>query len=191
MNAYLTTPLIFLIKTLLGAYVVLVLLRFLLQWLRADFHNPLSQFVVKLTSPALHPLRRVIPGWRGLDLAALALAWLLKTLELTLLALLLGYGFKPLAALLWTLPALLGTLLDLFLFAVLIRVLLSWIHPDPYHPAMSVLARLTEPLLLPARRKLPPIGGIDLSPLAVLIVLTLIEMLLVPPLLALTRSPAF
>lgn len=189
MNAYLATPLVFLIKTLLGAYIVLVLLRFLLQWLRADFYNPISQFVVKLTSPALHPLRRVIPGWRGLDVAALVLAWLLKTGELILLALLLGYGFKPLSAVLWALPALLQTLFDIFLFAILIRVLLSWLNPDPYHPAVGVLIRLTEPLLLPARRKLPPIAGVDLSPLAVIIVLVLLEMLLVPPLLALTGSP--
>ncbi|MEA3643742.1 MAG: YggT family protein, partial [Lamprobacter sp.] len=74
-EAYFTNPLIFLVKTLFGLYITLVVIRFLLQWARADFYNPISQFVVKLTSPVLRPLRKVIPGYAGLDLSTVVLAW--------------------------------------------------------------------------------------------------------------------
>ncbi len=188
-EAYFTNPLIFLIKTLFGLYITLVVIRFLLQWARADFYNPISQFVVKLTSPVLRPLRRVIPGYRGLDLASLLLAWLLKAIELMLLGVLFGLGLKPLAALAWAIPALIGLVISLFLFAILIRVILSWVNPDPYNPAVDLLNRLTDPILVPAQRLLPPISGIDLSPMVAMVGLVLLEMLLLPPLRALTGSP--
>jgi len=179
----------FLIQTLFGLYILLVMLRFLLQWTRADFYNPISQFVVKATAPPLRPLRRLIPGFRGVDLASLALAWLLKSVELMLVLLLLGAGASPIAAFLWAIPELVGLLINIFLFAVLIQVILSWISPGGYNPAASLLYHLTEPLLGPARRLLPPISGLDLSPMLVLIGLTLLKMLLLPPLKLLTGSP--
>jgi YggT family protein len=186
-GAYLTNPLVFLIQTLFGLYITVVLLRFLLQWARADFYNPFSQFIVRVTSPVLTPLRKVIPSLGGMDTASLALAWLLKTAELALLALLLGAN--PFGAPLWSLPALLELFIDIALFAVLIRAILSWVNPDPYNPAIGILTRLTDPLLRPAQRALPPVSGIDLSPLAVMIALVLLEMLLIPPLKWLTGSP--
>jgi uncharacterized protein YggT (Ycf19 family) len=106
----------FLIKTLLGLYIALVVIRFLLQWVRADFYNPVSQFVVKLTSPVLRPLRKVIPGYAGLDLSALLLAWLLKARELAILTLLMGLDRNPLAALAWALPALVSLVISIFLW---------------------------------------------------------------------------
>jgi len=188
-SSYLTNPATFLIQTLFGLYILLVMLRFLLQWTRADFYNPISQFVVKATAPPLRPLRRLIPGFRGVDLASLALAWLLKSVELMLVLLLLGAGASPIAAFLWAIPELVGLLINIFLFAVLIQVILSWISPGGYNPAASLLYHLTEPLLGPARRLLPPISGLDLSPMLVLIGLTLLKMLLLPPLKLLTGSP--
>ncbi|MCG6941899.1 MAG: YggT family protein [Thiohalocapsa sp.] len=188
-EAYFTNPLIFLIKTLFGLYITLVVIRFLLQWARADFYNPISQFVVKLTSPVLRPLRKVIPGFRGLDIASLVLAWLLQALELMLLAMLFGLGLRPLAALAWAIPALFGLVISIFLFAILIRVILSWVSPDPYNPAIDLLNRLTDPILVPAQRLLPPISGIDLSPMVAMVGLVLLQMLLLPPLRALTGSP--
>jgi len=188
-SSYLTNPATFLIQTLFGLYILLVMLRFLLQWTRADFYNPISQFVVKATAPPLRPLRRLIPGFRGVDLASLALAWLLKSVELMLVLLLLGAGASPIAAFLWAIPELVGLLINIFLFAVLIQVILSWISPGSYNPAASLLYHLTEPLLGPARRLLPPISGLDLSPMLVLIGLTLLKMLLLPPLKLLTDSP--
>jgi YggT family protein len=188
-EAYFTNPLIFLVKTLFGLYVALVMIRFLLQWARADFYNPVSQFVVTVTSPVLRPLRKVIPGWRGLDIASLLLAWLLKALELMLLGVLFGLGLKPLAALAWAIPALVGLVISIFLFAILIRVILSWLNPDPFNPAVDLLNRITDPILVPAQRLLPPISGIDLSPMVAMIGLVLLQMLLLPPLRALTGSP--
>ena len=188
-QAYFTDPLVFLIKTLFGLYIAVVVIRFLLQWARADFYNPVSQFVVTLTSPVLRPLRKVIPGYAGVDLASVVLAWLLKAVELTLLAWLLGLGFRPFIALAWALPALVGLVISIFLFAILVRVILSWVNPDPYNPAVDLLNRITDPILVPAQRLVPPISGIDLSPMVAMIGLVLLQMLLLPPLRALTGSP--
>ena len=188
-GSYLADPLVFLIRTLFGLYIAVVLIRFLLQWARADFYNPISQFVVRVTAPVLRPLRQIIPGYGGMDLASLVLAWALKAVELAVIAGLLGHGGPLLGALAWAVPALLELVIDLFLFAILIRVILSWVNPDPYNPAVALLDRLTDPVLSPAQRLLPPIGGIDLSPMLVMVGLVLLQMLLVPPLKALTGSP--
>jgi YggT family protein len=188
-GSYLTDPLVFLVRTLFGLYIAVVLIRFLLQWARADFYNPISQFVVRVTAPVLRPLRQIIPGYGGMDLASLVLAWALKAVELAVIAGLLGHGGPLLGALAWAVPALLELVIDLFLFAILIRVILSWVNPDPYNPAVALLDRLTDPVLSPAQRLLPPIGGIDLSPMLVMVGLVLLQMLLVPPLKALTGSP--
>jgi len=188
-GSYLADPLVFLIRTLFGLYIAVVLIRFLLQWARADFYNPISQFVVRVTAPVLRPLRQIIPGYGGMDLASLVLAWALKAVELAVIAGLLGHGGPLLGALAWAVPALLELVIDLFLFAILIRVVLSWVNPDPYNPAVALLDRLTDPILRPAQRLLPPIGGIDLSPMLVMVGLVLLQMLLVPPLKALTGSP--
>lgn len=186
---YLTNPLIFLIQTLGGLYAFVVMLRFLLQLTKADFYNPLSQFVVKVTSPVLRPLRRYIPGFRGMDISSLVLAWLVQTLVLFLVGVLAGLGLAALGAVLWSLPALVELTIDVFLYAVIIRVILSWISPDPSNPMVHLLYTLTDPVMAPVQRRLPPIGGLDLSPIAVTIGLILLQMLLLPPLKLLTGSP--
>jgi YggT family protein len=188
-EAYFTNPLVFLVKTLFGLYITIVIIRFLLQWAGADFYNPLSQFIVKMTSPVLRPLRRLLPGYGGVDVASLVVAWLLKTVELAVLTLLLGLSLTPLGAVAWAVPALVALFINIFLFAILIRVILSWVNPDPYNPAVGILTRVTDPILIPAQRVIPPIGGIDLSPMLVMIGLVLLEMLLIPPLRWLTGSP--
>lgn len=188
-TSYLTNPIVFLVQTLFGLYAMLALLRFLLQWARADFYNPVSQFVVKVTTPALRPLREVIPGYAGMDLAALALAWLVKSLELAIVALIALPEANPLGALLWALPELVGLAINIFIFMVLVRVVLSWINPDPYHPVAGLLDSLTDPVMRPARRMLPPVGGLDLSPVLVTVGLVLLKMLLLPPLNLATGNP--
>jgi YggT family protein len=102
---------------------------------------------------------------------------------------LLGLGRNPLAALIWAIPALVGLMISIFLFGILIRVILSWVNPDPYNPAVALLNRITDPIMVPAQRLIPPIGGIDLSPMVAMIGLVLLEMLLLPPLQMLTGSP--
>jgi len=188
-GSYLTNPAIFLVQTLFGLYILAIVLRFLLQWVHADFYNPISQFMVKMTAPVLRPLRRMIPGLAGLDLAALALAWLLKALELSLVLLLLGGGLHLPGVLLWAIPELVDLLLNILLFAILIQVVLSWVGPGGYNPAASLAYSLSEPLLGRARRLLPPVSGLDLSPMLATIGLVLLKMLLLPPLKLLTGSP--
>jgi len=190
-SAYFINPVVFLIQTLLGLFTAVVLLRFLLQWVRADFYNPVSQFVVKVTTPVLRPFRRLIPGSAGLDPAALVLAWLVKGLELGIVALILHPEVNPLGAPAWALPELVDLTLDIFIFIIIVRVIMSWLNPDPYrsHPLTNLLDSLTEPIMRPAHRLLPPIGGLDLSPILVMIGLVLLKMLLIPPLNLVTGNP--
>ena len=155
---YLIRPMVFLVQAAFGVYALIVVLRFLLQALHADFHNPVSQFVVKVTAPLLNPLRKVVPAIRGYDTASLVLAWLLKTAELSIVGALIGASAFP-ATLLWSLPTLVSLIINVFLFSILIVVILSWINPQGYNPATVILHRITAPLLEPARRMLPNLGG--------------------------------
>jgi YggT family protein len=189
-NSYFTNPLVFLVQVIFGLYALVVMLRFLLQAVRADFYNPLSQFIVKVTSPVLNPLRKVIPSIGGKDTASLVLAWLVLTIELMLTFLILGQGMQPLLSLLVGIPKLLELTFNIFIFSILIQVIISWVNPGSYNPAIGVIHSLTEPLLAPARRAIPPIGGIDLSPMVVMIGLYLLQMLLIPPLQSLMMSLA-
>jgi YggT family protein len=180
-TGYLSTPAIFLVKVIFGLYATLVLLRFLLQWTRADFYNPLSQFIVKATKPALNPLRRVIPGFSGIDTASLVLAWIVLSFEQLAILAISGMGFQLLAAVLFAIPEMLSLIINIFLFAILIQVILSWINPGSYNPAIGLIHSLTEPLLAPVRRRMPDMGGLDLSPMVVMVGLVVLEMLLIPP----------
>ena len=168
----------FLIQTLFGFYILAVMLRFLLQCVRADFYNPLVQFLVRITNPLLLPLRRIVPGYRGLDLAAIVLAFLLQFIEVVLLNALsiqpIGFGGLLLVAVL----ELIKLLINIYLWGVIIQAVLSWFNPEPYHPAARVLAQLTAPVLRPAQRLLPPISGVDLSPMLVVVALIFVSLLL-------------
>ncbi|HAS86838.1 MAG TPA: YggT family protein [Candidatus Competibacteraceae bacterium] len=154
------------------------MLRFLLQCVRADFYNPLVQFLVRITNPPLLPLRRIVPGYRGLDLASVVLVIALQLLEVLLVTLVLGKSFSIWSVLLLTLVELLKLLINIYLWSVVIQALLSWFNPDPYHPATRLLTQLTAPLLRPARRWLPPISGVDLSPMLVIVALIFVSLLL-------------
>lgn len=190
-SSYFTNPLVFLIQVLFGLYLLVVLLRFLLQIVRADFYNPISQFIVKATSPLLKPLRAVIPGYGGMDLSSLVLAWLVKSVEIFLTLVVSGKGIMLLYPMLMAIPGLLELTINIFLFSILIMVILSWISPGGYNPALGLLHSLTEPLLKPARKLIPPMGGLDLSPMVVMIGLVLLEMLLIPPLEHLAQQLVF
>lgn len=172
----------FLVSTVFGLYILLVLLRFLFQLVRADFYNPISQAVVKATNPPLRPLRRVIKGVGGIDMASVLLMVVLKMIELSLVGAIQGVEMSVIGLLVLTLAALLQLTLHVFLFAVLIQVILSWVAPHAYNPVSSLLLSLTEPLLRPARRLIPTVGGLDFSPILVLIALQLTSMLIIAPL---------
>jgi len=180
-SGYLSTPAVFIVKVIFGLYATLVLLRFFLQWVRADFYNPLSQFIVKATKPALNPLRRIIAGFSGIDTASLVLAWLVITAEQLAILAITGLGFQLLAAALLAIPEMISLIINIFLFAILIQVIVSWINPGSYNPVIGLIHSLTEPLLSPVRRWMPDMGGLDLSPMVVMVGLVVLEMLLIPP----------
>lgn len=179
---YLSNAGVMLVQVGFGFFILAVMLRFLLQIVRANFYNQVSQFLVKITNPALVPLRRLIPSVAGFDTASLVLLLILQITQLVLIALFVGQHLDVAGIIVLAIAKLLGLLVNVFFFAIIIQVILSWIRPGTHHPAMDLLNSLTEPLLGPARRLLPPISGFDLSPILVLLALRLVSTLLVAPL---------
>ncbi len=187
-GSYVGNAATFLIETVFFLYILLVMLRFLLQWTRANFYNPVSQFIVKATQPPLAPLRRIIPGFGGVDLAAAVFMFALKFIELWLIYGLLGITPQVGGLAILTIAELLGLLVNVFIVSILIQVIISWVNPGMSNPIMGLLHSLNEPLLAPARRLIPPISGFDLSPIAVFIFLQLVSILAVAPIRDLARS---
>ena len=182
MDGHIGNAATFLVETLVGLYILLVMLRLLLQWARADFYNPLSQFIVKATEPVLAPLHRTLPAVAGIDLACVALLVALQFGELWMVTRILGQRAPVGALLVFSIAELLQLAIYVFLFSILIQVIMSWINPGAYNPVIGVLYSLNEPLLAPARRLVPPIAGLDLSPIVVMVALQLAAILLVGPL---------
>ena len=187
----LNTAAIYVLQTLGSLYLLIVLLRFVLQLVRADFYNPLSQFAVKATQPLLKPLRRIIPGFGGLDLASLLLAILVQ-LVIMALTLLLAYGTtgNPLQLLVWAVIGVTSLFLKIFFFAVIISVILSWVAPGSYNPGAQLVNQICEPLLAPLRKLLPNLGGLDISPIFAFIAINLVDMLVIKNLAAMTHMPS-
>ncbi len=172
----------FLIHTAFYLYITVVMVRFLLQLVRADFYNPISQFTVKATAPLINPLRRYIPGYGGVDVAAIVLMLALKLVELYLLSAFGGVSPGPVQMVFLALAGLLELAINLYIFMIIVQVVMSWVNPGVYNDVTAIIYRLTEPLMAPVRRLLPPMGGLDLSPLFVLIGLQLVKILVVGPL---------
>lgn len=171
---------IFLVKTLFSLYLLAILLRFLLQIARADFYNPLSQAIVKITDPALRPLRRIIPGIGGIDLSSLALALIVQVAAICLVFLLLSQSVPNfLLVLSWAFVGIAATILNIYFFALIIVIVLSWVAPQSYSPGAALVQQLTDPIMRPARNLIPPIGGLDLSPIFIFIAIKLIEHLVI------------
>ena len=180
---YLSNAGVFLVQTLFGIYEVIILLRFLLQLVRADFYNPISQFIVKATNLPLRPLRRVIPGLAGIDMASLVLLLVVVILELLLLSVVANLPLPTLPGMIaLAVVEVLKLIIYVLLFSVFVLALLSWISQGGYNPVANLLYQITAPVLRPARRLLPPMGGLDLSPMVVMIVLYLLILLLIYPL---------
>lgn len=177
---YFTNPLEFVISTLFSLYVLVLMLRFLLAWVRADFYNPVSQFLVKITNPVLVPLRRLIPPVGGVDMASVVLMLAVQMLGIALILLLRGGGIGLQALVFISLAELVDLLFKVFIYGILIQAILSWVNPGAYNPAVNLLHSLTEPVLRPVRRVLPPISGMDLSPLLAILALEVLRRLVVP-----------
>ena len=194
-SGYLLSPLMLIINTLFDLYILLVLLRFLLQMLRADFYNPVSQFIVRLTTPPLRLLRRVIPSVAGQDSAAIVLCLVVIYAKFMLMRLLsipavhIGGVMAPVGSVsygglfVFCIADLIALTFTIFLVAVIIQVILSWVSPGHYNPVIGLVNKLAEPVLRPLRRLLPSMGGIDLSPLIASLLLLVAKMLIVPPII--------
>jgi len=179
---YLSDPIIFLLDTVFSFYILAVLIRFLLQWVGGDFYNPISQFLVKITHPVLRVLRRYIPAIGKIDTSSLVLLLVLQMISDSIVLTLKGLSFSFAALALLSFSQLISLLLNVFVFAIFARAILSWLNPGTFNSASNILYSLTEPLLANCRRMVPDLGGIDLSPLIVLVGLQLAKMLIIPPL---------
>ena len=181
---YLLQAIFSLIQIVFGLYLSLIMLRFLLQLVRADFYNPLSQVIVKLTNPPLKWLRRFIPGYAGIDWPCIALLLLVQVCELLLLTLIFTGHLPAISALLvLSVAHLLQLCAYIYIFCITIAVLISWINPGAYNPLTVLVYQITNPLLAMVRRRLPDTGGLDFSPMVVLLAGFLFLSLVVAPLM--------
>lgn len=181
---------VYIVQTIFGIYAVIVLLRFLLQTVRADFYNPASQFIVKATNPVLIPLRRIIPGLGGIDVASLILLFALNYIQIVLILLLKYGGIANLGSMAaWAATGMVGLTLDFYFFALILQIILSWLAPQNHSPVLALLYQVTEPIMAPARKLLPPMGGIDFSPILTFMAIQVLNMVLVGTLVQLFRMP--
>ena len=171
---------IFIIKTLGSLYLLIVLMRFILQLVRANFYNPLCQFIVKATQPLLKPLRRVIPSMFGLDMSSLVLALIVQMVLIAVILLLKGFEVDLLLLVPWALIAIFSLFLSVLFYAMIISVILSWVAPGSHNPGAELVQQITEPVLAPFRRIIPNLGGLDISPIFAFIAIQLLQSWLIP-----------
>jgi YggT family protein len=168
----------YLVSTMIDLYIAAIMLRLLLQWVRADFYNPLCQFLVKVTNPVLVPARRIVPSVGRLDTASVVVMLLLELIQLIIISQLSQAGFELQFMLLFALRKLIVTLLMTYFVLIIARVIVSWIGSQSRHPLIPLIYQLTEPVLRPFSKLVPPISGVDLSPLFALIALRFLLLLL-------------
>jgi len=181
---YLGNATTYLINTLLSLVLFIVILRFWMQWVRANFRNPLGQFVITVTNPVVIPLRKILPSIGSIDTATVILAFLIAILKTWTIVAIQGYSVPIVSLLAYSFGELLRYSVYLFGGAILIQIIASWINPHSYHPILEISRAIAEPLMAPARRLLPAIAGIDFSPFLVFIFLQLTLILIVAPIQA-------
>jgi len=169
---------IFIITTIAQLYLLVMLLRFWLPWLRADFRNPIAQGILRLTSPLVIPVRRIIPPIGRLDTATIIVAFALQYLTVLIILTISGVPAEIAPVALTALVDLVLLSLRLFTFAIFIHIILSWIAPGTYNPATAFISMLVEPVLRPFRVLIRPIGGLDISPIFAIIALQALAILL-------------
>jgi YggT family protein len=161
----------------------LFLARFILQASRADFYNPVSQGIIKVTDPVLRPLRLVVKGFRNFDIAAFVTAWLVQFLAYALIARFGGELLSVASLAVFALYQVIELLLAIYSGALILVIVMSWVSPGSYHPMAQLLTEVTDPLLAPVRRLMPPVGGLDFSVMVVLLLLMLARNYLLPAIL--------
>jgi len=171
MPSNVSTAIVFVINALTSLYLLVLLLRFWLPWLQADFRNPLAQGILRLTSPLVVPVRRIVPPFGRLDTATVLVAFIIQYIAVLLMILVIGHTAGIAQIALTAIVKLVVLSINLFIYAIFIRIILSWISQGAYNPATAIITTLTEPVLRPFRRLLPPMGGFDISPIFAIILL--------------------
>lgn len=180
-EGYFSTPLIFLIDTLFTLYIAIVALRLIMQWADWEYHNPLVQFIIKVTQLPVKFLRRFIPPIGRWDTATIVLLVALSFIKLLFISFLQPNALNLTLLFAWLLADIFKLFITLFSASLIIQVILSWIVPaNSYNPISPLVSSMNRPLLKPIRRLLPAMGGIDLSPLFALLGLQVLAMLVVP-----------
>lgn len=180
-----------LVNTLGSLLLLIIVLRFLLQLVRADFYNPLSQFIVKATNPVLVPLRQLVPNIAGIDTAAIVLAVIVQYIFMCGLLVLAGNGaaLPWLNIVAWAAIAVVALVLNIYFWGLIITVIASWIAPNSYNPALILINQLLEPVVRPIRKAMPDMGGLDLSPIVIFLLIQMIEILFIRPMAAAAGMP--
>ncbi|RMH16521.1 MAG: YggT family protein [Gammaproteobacteria bacterium] len=180
-NPYFQESAVFLINAIFGLYCLFVMLRFLLQWVHADFYNSLSQFLVRVTQPVVRPLRKVVPGLWGIDLASLVLVYLLKIVQLTLIFTAVGQSLSFMSLSVLALTDMMVLILDIYIVTILVEVIVSWLVPGQPHEVIHLVRQLNMPVLSRIRSLVPPIAGMDFSPVVALVLIHLAKILVISP----------
>jgi YggT family protein len=179
---------LFLISCIFNFYIIILLVRMMLAWQRADFYHPLTQFVVKLTNPIIKPMKKILPDVGGIETASLLLIFLTAIIKFFFIALL-SFGFPNILGLfILAIGDVLRLILQIFTFSILIQAILSWVQP--YSPASQMLYKFNSPILRPLHRFIPPVSGFDISPLIALVILQFLNILIAEPLVTLGLSLA-
>ncbi|WP_192035901.1 YggT family protein [Halomonas sp. YLGW01] len=169
-----------LVNTLINIYLLMLMMRFLLQASRADYYNPISQSVVKVTQPVVKPFQGMLRPVGRFDLATLAAGLLIKVVSIILILQVAGYGMPPIAGIaIAGVAALANAILKIYFFALIVMIILSWVAPQASHPGALLVMQLVEPIMAPVRKVIPPLGMIDLSPIVVFISISLLDSLVV------------
>lgn len=188
MNA-LSGAMIFVVQTLVSLYLVIVLLRFVLQLVKADFYNPLSQFAVRATQPLLKPLRRVIPSIGGLDTSSLLLSVAIQALLMAFVMMFVLYSYSPLQLVIWAIIGVTSLFLKIFWVAMIVMVIVSWVAPNSHNPAAELAYQISEPVLAPFRKLIPNLGGLDISPIFAFLAIQVVQSYAMPVLAGYVDMP--
>jgi YggT family protein len=181
---------VFLVSTLFDLYLFVLIMRLVLVAMRVDYFNPLSQMIIKLTQKIIGPLRRIIPNYKHIELATVIVILTLEIIKFVLLGLIL-FGLPNLIGLLLLAVAdSLKSLVNFFFYAIIIQAIMSWVSTG-HSPMTKVINKITAPVIKPFQRLIPPVGGMDISPIPAMIVLQLLIILFISPLFAMGWGMAF
>ncbi|MGV6807998.1 MAG: YggT family protein [bacterium] len=170
---------LYLVQTIGHLYLTVLVLRFLLQAVRADFNNPISRFLIRATHQPTQPIRKLVPTYRTFDMATLLLALVWQILIIQLSAFVAGYSLLPVLYMIaWAVIGTLSLVLYIYLYGLLIVIVASWVAPHSRHPALMLLSQMMAPVMAPFQRLIPALGGLDLSPILVFLVINMLRIFL-------------